>query len=83
MDESKIEELSLKYIDKYFNENTLVDHQIKSCNAFYKKDIKEIFRDLNPIKYSTNLDTDDQEDAYKINIYIGGKNVKNYILILR
>ena len=76
MDESKIEELSLKYIDKYFNENTLVDHQIKSCNAFYKKDIKEIFRDLNPIKYSTNLDTDDQEDAYKINIYIGGKNVE-------
>ena len=72
MDE--IEELSLKYIDKYFNENTLVDHQIQSCNAFYQKDIQDIFRDLNPIQYNTNLDTD-EDDVYKLNIYIGGKNV--------
>jgi len=70
MDE--IEELSLKYIDKYFNENTLVDHQIQSCNAFYQKDIQDIFRDLNPIQYNTNLDTD-EDDVYKLNIYIGGK----------
>jgi len=28
MDETKIHEISLKYIESYFNENTLVDHQI-------------------------------------------------------
>jgi len=72
MDETKIREISLKYIESYFNENTLVDHQIDSCNYFYENDIKKIFYDLNPIEYIYK-DSDDK-DLYKINIYIGGKD---------
>jgi DNA-directed RNA polymerase II subunit RPB2 len=72
MDETKIREISLKYIESYFNENTLVDHQIDSCNYFYENDIKKIFYDLNPIEYIYK-DSDDK-DLYKINLYIGGKD---------
>ena len=43
MDEEKIKEISLKYIEAYFNENSLVDHQIDSCNYFYEQNIIDIF----------------------------------------
>jgi DNA-directed RNA polymerase II subunit RPB2 len=77
MDEQKIkdvEELSLKYIDEYFNANTLVDHQIDSCNHFYENNIKEILNDLNPIKYTYKNELD-ETDMYSIYIYIGGRNI--------
>ena len=73
MDETKIKELSLKYIEAYFNENSLVEHQIDSCNDFYGLGISYILRDLNPIEYISK--DSENKDIYKINIYIGGKNL--------
>jgi len=73
MDGTKIKEISLKYIEAYFNENSLVDHQLDSCNYFYDTNIRDILKDLNPIEYIYK-DTDDN-DIYKILIYIGGKNL--------
>ena len=75
MDETKIKELSLKYIEAYFNENSLVDHQIDSCNDFYGNGISDILRDLNPIEFICKDPKDDKNDIYKINIYIGGKDL--------
>jgi len=73
MDETKIKEISLKYIEAYFNENTLVDHQLDSCNYFYDVNIREIFDDLNPIEYIYKDSKDN--DMYKVLLYIGGRDL--------
>ena len=73
MDETKIKEISLKYIEAYFNENTLVDHQLDSCNYFYDLNIREIFDDLNPIEYIYKDSKDN--DMYKVLLYIGGRDL--------
>jgi DNA-directed RNA polymerase II subunit RPB2 len=81
-----IDEYHFTFIDRYFKDNTLVDHHIKSCNYFYEEAIPKIFRDTNPLKYySTELTDSELATAkksgiketykYRSRIYFGGKNV--------
>jgi DNA-directed RNA polymerase II subunit RPB2 len=73
IDEKNIDEFHFSFIDKYFKENSLVEHHIKSCNYFYDVALPKVFKDTNPIRYYAVKQT---EDSYKYSsrIYIGGKN---------
>jgi DNA-directed RNA polymerase II subunit RPB2 len=67
------EELHFKIIDKYFKENSLVEHQLSSCNNFYDNSIKKIFNDLNPLTYYSELNEEKKIPRYSVEMYIGGK----------
>ena len=71
-----IDETHFKLIDSFFRENTLVDHHLTSCNAFYESGIIKVFNDLNPIQYYSVLDDSTKKHKYNTNIYIGGKDGK-------
>ena len=68
-----IEELHFKIIDKYFKDNSLVEHQISSCNNFYDHNIKKILNDLNPLTYYSQLNDATNLYRYNVEMYIGGK----------
>ena len=78
----KIDTISWKIIDKYFQNNNLalVDHHVSSYNDFFNKNdnstknIQQIFRDTNPIKIRKNKINEIDDYEYQIDIYIGGKN---------
>ncbi len=78
----KIDTISWKIIDKYFQNNNLalVDHHISSYNDFFDnnnnstKNIQQIFRDTNPIKIRKNKINEIDDYEYQIDVYIGGKN---------
>ena len=67
------DELHFKIIDKYFKENSLVEHQISSCNNFYDNSIKKILKDLNPLTYYSELSEEKKMHRYNVEMYIGGK----------
>jgi DNA-directed RNA polymerase II subunit RPB2 len=73
MDELQKEELHFKIIDKYFKENSLVEHQISSCNDFYDNSIKKIFKDLNPLTYYGDFNEPKKKYRYNVEMFIGGK----------
>ncbi len=68
-----IEELHFKIIDKYFKDNSLVEHQISSCNNFYDNNIKKILNDLNPLTYYSEFNEAKNLYRYNVEMYIGGK----------
>ena len=70
---TEIDELHFKIIDKYFKENSLVEHQISSCNQFYDSSIKKIFHDLNPLTYYSEFSEEKKMYRYNVEMYIGGK----------
>ena len=70
---TEIDELHFKIIDKYFKENSLVEHQISSCNQFYDNSIKKIFHDLNPLTYYSEFSEEKKMYRYNVEMYIGGK----------
>ena len=72
-DEIQSDELHFKIIDKYFKENSLVEHQISSCNNFYDIGIKKILNDLNPLTYYSEFSEEKKLHRYNVEIYIGGK----------
>ena len=67
------DELHFKIIDKYFKENTLVEHHLSSCNFFYENSIKKVFSDLNPLTYYSEFNEDAKIHKYNVEMYIGGK----------
>ena len=72
-DEIQSDELHFKIIDKYFKENSLVEHQISSCNNFYDNSIKKILKDLNPLTYYSEFSEEHKLHRYNVEMYIGGK----------
>ena len=75
MSDDNIKQISLKILDNFFEKNSLVDHHIESCNKFYKEDIKNVLKDLNPLTFNCEYNEDFKKYKYTIDIYIGGKNV--------
>ena len=74
--ESLINNVSWKLIDKYFtdNPNNLVAHHLESYNDFFKNGIHKIFQENNPIRFIER--EDESEKAEKRNeclLYLGGK----------
>ena len=72
-DHLQTDELHFKIIDKYFKENSLVEHHISSCNNFYDNSIKKILKDLNPLTYYSEYNDAKKLNKYNVELYIGGK----------
>ena len=70
-----LEELHFNIIDKYFKENSFVEHHINSVNNFYENDIHNIFNDLNPITFNAELNKKTGEFQHNIEIYFGKKDL--------
>jgi len=68
------EDFHFSFIEKYFKENSLVDHHILSANDFYDVSIPKIFMDKNPIRYYAGLNKSTNQYKYSAKLYIGGKN---------
>ena len=67
------EDFHFSFIEKYFKENSLVDHHLSSVNDFYDTSIPKIFMDKNPIRYYAGLNKATNQYKYSAKIYIGGK----------
>jgi DNA-directed RNA polymerase II subunit RPB2 len=70
--------ISWGIIDKYFKNNpyNLVAHHLNSYNEFFNKDIFQIFKENNPIRFierdeSENIDSDKRNQCF---LYLGGKD---------
>ncbi len=72
-----MEEFNFDIIKKFFNETSFVEHHINSVNNFYKNDIKNIFKDLNPIEFSIGYEKYSQDYQHNMKIYFGGKKGNN------
>jgi len=68
------EDFQFSFVDKYFKENSLVDHHITSCDTFYDVSIPKIFKDKNPIRYYGIMDEKTKQYKYSARLYLGGKN---------
>jgi hypothetical protein len=49
------EDFHFSFIEKYFKENSLVDHHLSSVNDFYDTSLPKIFMDKNVIIINFNL----------------------------
>jgi DNA-directed RNA polymerase II subunit RPB2 len=67
------EDFHFSFIEKYFKENSWVDHHILSCNDFYDVSIPKIFMEKNPMRYYAGLNKTTNQYKYSAKIYIGGK----------
>jgi DNA-directed RNA polymerase II subunit RPB2 len=65
-------EIHLNLIDKFFKENSFVEHHLHSVNNFYENDIKKVLSDLNPITYVNEFNGKSKEFQNKIEVYFGG-----------
>ena len=70
-----LEELHFNIIDKYFKENSFVEHHINSVNNFYENDIKNVLNDLNPITFNAELNKPTGEFQHNIEIYFGKRDL--------
>ena len=63
-------------IDHFFkdNPNVLVKHHLDSYNQFFNKDIKNIFREKNPITILKEPDEETKEYALQAKLYLAGKS---------
>tara|TARA_B100000902_G_scaffold307200_1_gene296056 strand:- start:12744 stop:17123 length:4380 start_codon:yes stop_codon:yes gene_type:complete len=62
-------------IDKYFkdNKNILIKHHIDSFNQFFDKNIKNIFKEKNPIKILKEFNEDTGEYNLEVKMHFAGK----------
>jgi DNA-directed RNA polymerase II subunit RPB2 len=72
-----LENLHFNIIDSFFKSTSFVEHHIQSVDRFYDKDIKTVFGDLNPIKFSAELNKKTGEFQHDIEIYFGGKTLES------
>jgi DNA-directed RNA polymerase II subunit RPB2 len=70
-----LEEINFNIIDKYFKENSFVEHHILSVNQFYEEGIKSVLKDLNPLVFATQMNRKSLEYEYSARLYFGGKNL--------
>lgn len=68
------EDVHFSFIEKYFKENSLVEHHLSSVNDFYDTSLPKIFMDKNPIRYYAGLNKATNQYKYNVKLYIGGKN---------
>ena len=68
------EDFHFSFIEKYFKENSLVEHHLSSVNDFYDTSLPKIFMDKNPIRYYAGLNKTTNQYKYNAKIYIGGRN---------
>ena len=68
------EDFHFSFIEKYFKENSLVEHHLSSVNDFYDTSLPKIFMDKNPIRYYAGLNKATNQYKYNVKMYIGGKN---------
>ena len=71
-----MEESSIwRIIEIYFQNNphALVRHHLDSYNQFYEKDLKQIFREMNPIRLDVDYDNEIKDFRSRCHLYIGGK----------
>jgi DNA-directed RNA polymerase II subunit RPB2 len=63
-------------IDTYFNDNpnALVSHHLDSFNHFFKTDLKQVFREKNPIRILKQQDEVTKDFNLKCELYLGGKD---------
>ena len=77
-DKSKIEhqEFVWDIIDHFFKDNpdVLVKHHLDSYNQFFGGDIKNIFREKNPITILKEPDEETKEYALQAKMYLAGKS---------
>lgn len=72
--------VSWKLIDKYFKDNpyNLVSHHLDSYNDFFDKDIYNIFRENNPVRFSERKEKGDEQQSEdqpsECMLYLGGKS---------
>jgi len=72
--DKNINDISWKIINKYFKDNTLVDHHLDGYNDFFSNGIYQIINEMNPIKIRKNLDEKNDRYKFECDIYIGGLN---------
>jgi len=72
---SKIDTISWKIIDTYFNDNpnNLVAHHLESYNHFFNQGIFTIFRENNPLRWVERKSESD-ENPNECQLFLGGKN---------
>jgi DNA-directed RNA polymerase II subunit RPB2 len=70
---NRIENLSWKIIDTYFNDNpyNLVSHHLDSYNNFFNKGIYQIFKENNPFRFLE--DSKQKQNQNECLMYLGGK----------
>ena len=63
-------------IDRYFkdNKNILIKHHIDSFNQFFDKNIKNIFKEKNPIKILKEFNETTGEYNLEVKMHFAGKN---------
>ena len=68
-------ELIWNIIDCYFqsNPNWCVKHHIDSYNSFFKKGVKQLFQEKNPIRILKEQDPKTKIYKYQCDLYLGGK----------
>jgi len=71
-----LEKISWELIQKYFKHDTynLVSHHLDSYNHFFTKEIFDIFKDNNPIRFAEK--EVEGKTQNKINVYLGGRDGK-------
>ena len=70
-----LEEINFNIIDKYFKENSFVEHHILSVDQFYEEGIKSVLYDLNPLTFALQMNKKSHEHEYTAKLYFGGKNM--------
>ena len=70
------ENLKWNIIQKYFEDNPkcLVKHHIDSFNDFFNYNIKQIFKEKNPIKILKQQDKKTKKFHKQAHLYLAGKN---------
>jgi DNA-directed RNA polymerase II subunit RPB2 len=73
---TNIETLIWEFIHTYFNDNpqALVNHHVESYNDFFEQGIRQIFREKNPLKWTSQYDEELEDYRSQCIMYMGGRD---------